>query len=431
MDKTKVIILGTVSGAVLLLLLFVIGFLSQEKEEPRYQVEATLNFWGVEDSALAYEEIIRNFENIYPNVKIEYRGFEDVDSYERTLLNALAAGTGPDIFMVRNNDLFKKYDKITPIPETYYTLLELRNDFPEVVEKDFVADGVIYSLPLSIDTLSLIYNKDIFNEEAVVFPPKTWEDFRDLVPQLVRYDENGRVKRAAAAMGGTSRNIKNAKDILSLLMMQFGASMVSDDYKTATFSVREGESALEFYVQFANPISEYYTWDDYMSDSIGAFAKEEAVMLIDYSSAVNEIKSRAPFLNIGVAPVPKPKNTEKQMSYASYWGYTVSNQSKYPGVAWDFILYMTLDPKNAESYLKSTKRPPALLVLIDKYKSNPDFLVFARQALIAKSWTEPDPELVNKIFSNMIEAVTREGVPPSRAIKDAENEVTRLMQTGF
>lgn len=431
MDKTKVIILSIIGGAVLLLVLFVIGFLSQEKEEPRYQVEATLNFWGVEDSALAYEEIIGNFENIYPNVKVEYRGFEDVDSYERTLLNALAAGTGPDIFMVRNNDLFKKYDKITPIPETYYTLLELRNDSPEVVEKDFVlADGVIYALPLSIDTLSLIYNKDIFNEEAVVFPPKTWEDFRDLVPQLVRYDENGRVKRAAAAMGG-ARNIKNAKDILSLLMMQFGASMVSDDYKTATFSVREGESALEFYTQFANPISEYYTWDDYMSDSIGAFAKEEAAMLIDYSSAVHEIKSRAPFLNIGVAPVPQPKNAEKQMSYASYWGYTVSSQSKYPGVAWDFILYMTLDPKNAESYLKSTKRPPALSVLIDKYKNNPDFSVFARQALIAKSWTEPDPELVNKIFSNMIEAVTREGVPPSRAIKDAENEVTRLMQTGF
>jgi len=256
MVKTRIIIFSVVGAVIFVVLLFTYGFFTRGGGSSPQELKAVLEFWGVFDGGSAYQNAFLGFKSVYPNVDINYRSFSNVETYERVLLDALAAGKGPDIFMVRNNDLFRKANKISPVPASKYYILDVRHDFPEIVERNFVEGSAVYALPLSIDTLALIYNRDIFNESAVVFPPKSWEEFQGAVTKLTRYDENGKILRAGAAIG-RGRNISRAGDLLSLLMLQSGTEMVNEGYTSAAFASGKGKGALSFYTQFSNPKKKY------------------------------------------------------------------------------------------------------------------------------------------------------------------------------
>jgi len=71
--------------------------------------------------------------------------------------------------VIRNNDLPRKFNKIFPLPTTKYSVNQLKIDFPETVKRDFAPYDKIYALPVSVDTLALIYNEDLFNRAAMFF----------------------------------------------------------------------------------------------------------------------------------------------------------------------------------------------------------------------------------------------------------------------
>ena len=95
--------------------------------------------------------------------------------YQTKLLAALAAGTGPDIFEIPNRDLPQWTSVAAPIPAALVTTFNHRNvadRFPRCRRRRiFVSGGNMYALPLSIDTLAMIYNKDIFNTAGIAKVP--------------------------------------------------------------------------------------------------------------------------------------------------------------------------------------------------------------------------------------------------------------------
>lgn len=430
MNRNKILIFGVVGGILLIVLIFVIGFVIKGASDGDsvYETKATLDFWGVGDRTSAYQTALNRFKELYPNVTISYRMFDNVDDYESALLNALAAGEGPDIFVIMNDDLPRKANKIFPLPSSKYSVGSLRADFPDIVEDDFVSGGNIYALPVSIDTLALIYNRDLFNEAAVVFPPSTWDEFQKAASKLTEFGEGGIIRSGAAI--GTSENIGNSTDILSLIMIQSGVHMVNDDYTGATFNSSAGREALEFYLQFSNENSGSYAWNDGFPEAVESFAREKTAILLGYSGDLKEAKERNPLVNVETAEIPQVEGGKKA-SLARYFGYTVSRQTLYPSIAWDFIRVVTADLASVRSYLESTDRPPALRYLIDEYKNDPMFGVFSRQALVAEDWKRPDPEKVDGIFDNMIDAVREGRKEVSKALSDAQNEVSALMKRSF
>src|SRR6185312_9057339 len=167
---------------------------------------------------------------------IKYTQIDPAD-YDTKLLSALAAGTGPDIFQIGNHEMPKWRSVLAPVPATAaYTLVSLETDFPSVVEQDFASNGQIYALPFSIDTLAMIYNKDIFDSAGIAIPPKTWDDLQNDVGRLRSVNAQGQLAQAAAAIGGSHASIANAQDILFLLMIQNGTRMTSNDLSSAIFA---------------------------------------------------------------------------------------------------------------------------------------------------------------------------------------------------
>jgi len=387
--------------------------------------------WGSEDRD-AFAKITEAYKKFRPNVEVEYIQVDSA-TYGDTLVNALAAGRGPDVFMIGNRDLPRERDKLVPVDPAQLTLVSFRDSFPTVAEGDFVLGNRIYALPLYIDTLALFYNRDLFDQAGIVEPPKNWEGFQDAVSKLRVVKERGQITRAGAAIGGSGRTIPSAVDLLHLLMLQNGTQMTLPNFSGAAFasfdaSGKTGLNAFNFYLQFANIGSPYYTWNDAQENALDSFAGGKTAMIFDYQSALASLKNKNPFLHIGIAQVPQPKNMNTAVSYARYAGLGVSKQSKVSGWGWDFVLFSALNPSGSTVYLGATGRPPALRQLIAKKLDDPDSNVFARQALTARSWYEADLEKIDEIFNTAIRNVLLGKIDSEQALGQAQDQVSQLMR---
>ena len=426
LTKNQIFIIFGIALVVIVLVLIVAGVIPGLKEPPQVTRNADLTIWGF-DSKKAIDPAIATFAGNYKGVKISYREFADEAGYEAALLDALAAGQGPDIFAVRNSGLAKNVNKIAPLARESLTTVQLHQFFPQVVERDLVPQGVVSALPASMDTLALIYNKDLMNQAGIITPPGTWTEFVKLVPKLTKTDASRRVVQAGAALGGSAANIPRAADILSLLMLQNGVPMVSDDFSSAQFSTPEGAAALTFYTQFTNTGSAVYTWNNGLGNAMDLFAQGKVAMLFDYSSALTTLRARNPLLNIDVAPVPQQASATTPVTYARYFGYTVSRQSQNADLAWQFILTLTTNPDVTSKYLIESGSIPAFLPLLGSYFNDPKLNVFARQVLIARSWPQYDPLAVERIFSDMISLVSENRTSVDTALRQGEAQVSALM----
>jgi len=422
MPRSRVILIGIFGLLALFFALLFLGIIPGLQEDAKSKTPLT--FWGVFDS----KDVIDSVSASVPGYTITYRQFSP-QTYESELLNALAAGNGPDVFMFHNSWLPKHADKIAPVTARDLSIGSLRDYFPTVVEQDFAPDRqTIYALPLYMDTLALLYNRDIFDTKGVPLPPKNWSEFLATIPKLREIDSTGRITKAAAAIGGSGKSINRASDLLSEIMLQAGVSMTSNDYGRATFSTN-GLQPLLFYTQFANSASEAYTWSDAFGNSIDSFADGSTAMMFNYSYQIPILLQKNPFLSIGVAPFPQPAGAEANpVNFANYWGVAVASQTRVPTEAWQFILKLTTDESIAGTYANATGRLPALKSLISARLNDPIWGVFANAALSARSWPQIDNNAVDQIFSNLIENVITGKSDAARALQEAERSVTSLME---
>ena len=309
----------------------------------------------------------------------------------------------------------------------------IKDKFVPVVYGDMVVDGKIYALPLSVDSLVLIYNRSMLAQAKITKTPSTWQEVLNASRLITLQDKEGKLTRSSAALG-TANNVPRFFDVLSLLMMQSGSQMTNQSGKVASFHLAPGlasenppaAGALEFYTNFANPNKESYTWNASMSQAVEAFASGQLAMMFGYAYHLPQLKAKAPGLDIGIAPIPQldPIN---ETNYANYWVEAPLKKTKYPDVAWDFIQFAASDEKAAGAYSEKTGRPPALRSLIDKYKEDPEKGVFALSALTAQNWYHgKNPAAAEDIFKEMINKV----LDGTSTIQDAlDSAAQRINQT--
>lgn len=395
--------------------------------------EVKLEFWGVFDDSDVYEELISDFNKEYSNIEIDYYKKNYV-TYEKNLLDAMATGRGPDLMFLHHTWIPRYENKILAVPSDLISLRDLQDNFVDVVFDDFVIDGHIMALPLSIDSLALYYNKDILNTVGISQPAETWEDFLEDVKKITIKDERNNIIRAGAALG-TARNINRSTDIVSLLMLQSGAQMIDEDRTKATFgqSVKidgetfyPGKYALQFYTDFTNPLKAIYTWNNRMHYSIDAFYENKVAMMFNYSYHLPTVRAKAPYLNFGVSAMPQIRNSDKDINYANYWGMAVSRNSSKARAAWVFIVWLS-EKENSQKYLELTKNPTARRDLISWQKNDPDLGVFAEQSLTARSWYQVNNLTIETILADMIESVVMGEATISESINRAVSQMDVLI----
>ncbi len=453
--------------AMILLIGSILSGCGGEKKSPMY--DTNLEIWGVFDDSGDYGTILSAYQQLNPFItSVTYRKFP-IEDYERELLDALAAGNGPDIFMIQNSWLPDYLNKIIPAPQEFINEKKLRETFVDVVADDFLVDGKVYGVPLSVDSLALYYNKDFFNAAGITHPPKTWEEFSSDVEKMTQIDQFGNIVRAGAAIG-TGKNINRSADIITLLFLQSGIEMVSESEKEANFLryvkkgdeyVNAAENALKFYTNFASPSRSVYTWNRRQHYSLDAFTEGTVGMMFNYSWHYNTIRRKNEKLRFGVAPVPQLDESAPR-NVANYWAFVVSKNKKAftssgrqlpenvrRHEAWEFLKYLTMrngssfkivhalskkakkmplsiDP--AKEYLALTHKPAARRDIIEEQKDDPVLGIFARGNLIARSWHRKNADAVDKIFVDMIENVNLGKQTIAQALETAQSRITQLLR---
>ena len=147
-----------------------------------------------------------------------------------------------------------------------------------------------------------------------------------------------------------------------------------------------------------------------------------------YKSDLDELRRKSPFLSVTAAPLPQPAGIVQPVTYADYQGLAVSKQGKSASWAWDFVVFATTDAAAHKEYLSASGRAPALRSEIGSRLDDENIGVFAKQALVARSWHEADPAKIAAIFNHAIQDVLASRVDSSRALQTANEGVTQLMK---
>lgn len=455
------------SLAIVFVLLSTSGAGCLNTDQQGVQTESiTLNYWRVYDDKSDFEEITKSYQAIHPNIKINYRRLR-YDEYEYELLNALAEDRGPDILSIHNTWVTKYQSKLAPLPSTttmVYPELqgsikkevvnvektlatistkELKDKFIDVVSGDVIIADKIYGLPLSVDTLAMYYNRDLLNNAGITKPSEYWnEEFFNIVNKLTKVDSKMGIIQSGVALGG-SNNINRSSDILSTLMMQNGAVMMTDGgsvtfnqipekIKQSNSQRRPGIEALEFYTDFADPTKESYSWNNELPNSLDMFVAGNLAIMFAYSYDLETIKSRAPKLNFSVTNFPQIhepiSNTSTNINFANYWVESVSNKSKHINEAWDFVQFMTTKDDQVINYLNNTSKPTALKSIISQQNNSDELGVFVSQLLTSKSWYQGNsPSDAEAAINEMIQNVT--DYPGLEIEKIINTAASRVQQT--
>ncbi|MDA1060702.1 MAG: extracellular solute-binding protein, partial [bacterium] len=240
-----------------------------------------LTYYKMWDDSEILEPIINEYQASHPGLQIHYRKFSDFNEYQRTILNEMAEGEGPDIFSMQNTWFASNYKKISPMPTDFGSPNDFLSLFVDVAYQDLVRTDQngqlgVMALPMTVDTLALYYNKDHYEDRIPSrgTPADTWEGIKEDVVLLNKEDENLDLEVSGIAMGRAD-NISRGVDVLYLLMLQYGTKFYNDNMSESIFAGQQtssgpsnypGLDALDLYTSFADANQKHYSWNEYIVD---------------------------------------------------------------------------------------------------------------------------------------------------------------------
>lgn len=398
-----------------------LGCKPRNTDGPRFSSDLTLTVWGLWQESAHLEPIFTAFQE-QTGATVEYKKIASVADYERKLLEAIAEDRGPDLFVIHHSWVNTKQALLSPAPLEVVDEKAVREEFVDVVASDLVRQGQVYALPTSVDTLALYYNKDILAASGVARPPRTWEEFQQVVERLTRVSRFSTIEQSAAALG-TARNVSRAADIVQLLMLQSGLPIAQGS--GVAINNEQGIRSLRFYTDFANKSKQVYTWDLQQDYSIDAFAEGETAMMIGYAYHRPIIGAKNPRLRFDVAPVPQIADSQP-VNFAAYWPFAVSRSSPNAAAAWQLLRFLTA-AENAAVINATAGTPPAHRVAIEQQLRDPFFGVFAQQALTAATWPRPDVVAVDGAITTMIDSVITGAATVEESIARGETQLNQLI----
>lgn len=305
----------------------------------------SVTWWGLWEDQGTVSSLISEYESSHPNVKINYVKQSPADYRER-LTNALAKGTGPDIFRFHNTWVPMLRNDLDTLPAGVMNPADFAKTFYPIASSDLTIGKGIVGLPMEYDALMLYVNTDIFNKAGKT-PPTTWDELRNIARDLTIKDDQGVITQSGVALGRTE-NVDHWPEIIGLMMLQNGVDLTNPTGKQA-------EDALKFFSIFSTVDG---VWDATLPPSTQAFAAGKLAMYIGPSWRSFEISQANPNLKFKTYPIPQlPKDNvqQKDITYATYWVEGVWARSANKEAAWDFLKFLSSQSSLQKFYQNAAK----------------------------------------------------------------------------
>ena len=205
---------------------------SSEGSSSGESVELNLYYWD-ESFNDAMAQIVADFESTHENIKINLTTIP-WGEYWTKLQTALPTDSGPDIFWC--NYMYS----LEFIPNN----LMLPVDTTNVDTSQYVAealdmlssDGKLYAVPFMLDSVAMVYNKDMFDAKGIAYPTAdwTWEDLRATAAALTDDSTYGYCLDYQSQMGTFN------------FLLQNGVTVYEEDGLTPNFNSDAAKEAFNF-----------------------------------------------------------------------------------------------------------------------------------------------------------------------------------------
>lgn len=416
---------------IVVLIVFIVGIfaglatLALTKNNSSEQSIQSIEVWGVVPQSLIFKYISEINQNRPEHVEINYTE-KNKNNLTKDLVEALALGQGPDAILIPQDMVLTLENKLLTIPFTSVSAKSYKDTFVEQAELYFRNDGIL-GIPFMIDPMVMYWNRDMYNNAGIATYPKSWEEMVEVNKKITQKDVNANIRKTAIAMGEFS-NITNAKEILSLILLQAGNPIVENmESVLSGQNIDSTQNALKFFIGFSNPTSQAYSWNRSLPLSKNYFLSGNLANYFGFASEVNDIKEKNPNLNFDIAAVPQPKNAKNRIDFATMYGFSIVKSSKNPGATLSVLLDFT-SANYLEKLIPITYLPPVRRDILAKGNSDPYLTIFYDSALISKNFIDPDSNATFSIFKNMVEKTTSGRSTMSEAISEADNEINLLLQ---
>lgn len=248
------------------------------------EISGDLLVWlPYEDHAKAF---INAFNVKYPNVNVKYEIIGSLETAEKLSLDG-PAGIGADVIWTGADRFNIEDGYVEPFPSDMQT--RIKDVMLESVFDTKTQDGQLYGLPISLQNVALLYNKDLVDG-----PPKTFEEIFEFAKT---YNDPAKGKYAIRLIPNSSYS--NYFSLTPFGYRWFGTN--GDDWKNPGFDSPEMAKGLEFFKSLRE-IFDVNTADatnDYVS---GGFARGEVPFCIDGPCTITAAQEGN--VNFGVVKIP-------------------------------------------------------------------------------------------------------------------------------
>ncbi|MDZ7726009.1 MAG: extracellular solute-binding protein [Candidatus Campbellbacteria bacterium] len=362
--------------------------------------------------------------------KINYREIRP-ENFDQTLVEALADGNGPDLILLKHDSIYEHRNRVYKIPFENYSASDYYDTYIQAAEIFEGADG-FYALPAVVDPMVMYWNRSILSSELISSPPSYWDEMRDFSERITQTDGFLDISRSAVSLG-TYDNITNAKDILSLLLMQSGSPIVtgSEGSHRASFSQVTDElslppsEALNFYTEFANPERGAYTWNSSLPSSRESFLAEDLALYFGFASEESELIDANPNLSFGVSMMPQVQSSSRRVTFGDLYGFAVIRNSDNTDVAFN-ALYALSSQSGLELLDERTGLPSVHNSLLAEDPTKASSRVFVDSTLITKTWFDPDRRETYRAFKRMVESVRSNARDAKSALDRLSREINNM-----
>ncbi len=394
----------------------------------------TVEAWGTIPESQMNSFITRYADVDLRIQKLQYK-YKDPETFDSTLVEALASGYGPDLILLSNEQIMKNRNRVYVTPYEQIDARTFKNKYAQATQSLMLPEGII-GQPVAIDPLVLYWNRTLLSVNQYPLPPTQWGELFKMSQKITRKTESGNIDIATIALGETT-NVLHSKDIFIAMLKQAGGSVLEqgqDGKQIATLDNRNtqgtlpAQDALRFYTEFSNPTKSTYTWNKSLPIDRDAFIQGTLAMYIGYASEFNLIEQQNPNLNFDVAPLPHLSNGngENLTTFARVYALAIPTVSQNPQDA--LTMQQILTTEDASSILSDyIGLPSPHNSLLATVPTNATKTTFRNSAIMARSWLDPNPTATYAIIAKMINSVVSGEKRMSEAISRAQKELEVLL----
>lgn len=372
--------------------------------------------WEDVGRASTIASAVKDFEKIYDC---------DVDVLEKPMYHQVELlekqgpkGEGPDVVVLASDMVGVAKDK-NLISQIHFMQVENSQYLPNSIAS-VTFDGELYSVPNTIETLILFYNKDLLKE-----PPSTLEEYVDLSKKLRKKGKYGLLAKwelfytTYALMHGYGAYIFRTDNDGTINLNSYG---LDTDGAVESLKVLRKMSKADLVYDCLSGVDGYNRMYE-------LFSSKKAIAVINGPWAIEDYLKAG--INFGITTLPTLPNGNPMAGFLGIKGYSISKWSTHKDLAEDFLRFINEHKYALLRYKESRQVPPIISVLQDPSLANDELIqVIAQQSVHAVNMPSiPEMSYVWSVMDKAIWKVIHAGLPIDHILEDARKDIESYIQT--